>query len=87
MRKSTYFVLLVAAFLALGLAKGVKKSSEKRPNKTSPELYCNACQAIVREALKELKHRKSETDVMATMIEICDPKKYMIYGNAALLLS
>ncbi len=35
----------------------------------------------MREALKDLKHRKSETDVMATLIEICDPQKYMVYGE------
>ena len=33
----------------------VDKSSGLRPEKTSPELYCNVCQAIIREALKTLK--------------------------------
>ena len=50
------------------------KSSIKRPTGTSPvnyklikisfqELYCNSCQAVIREMLKKLKHRKSESDV------------------------
>jgi hypothetical protein len=55
------------------------KSSDKRPTSTSPELYCNACQAVVRELLKKLRHRKSESDVMEAMDDVCNPELYMIY--------
>ena len=50
----------------------VEKSSQKRPSKTSPELYCNACQAIIRESIKTLKHRKSEADVFDFLSEACE---------------
>lgn len=44
--------------------KAKKASSDnRRPSSVTPELYCNACQAVVREALKKLRHRKSESDV------------------------
>lgn len=55
------------------------KSSPKKPEGTSPELYCNVCQAIVKEQLKKLKHRKSETDVIDSLSDVCDPKYYYIY--------
>ena len=35
--------------------------------------------------LKELKHRKSETDVMSAIMDACDPKKYMVYGEWSIL--
>jgi hypothetical protein len=56
-----------------------EKSSAKRPTSTSPELYCNSCQAITRELLKKLRHRKSESDVMEALDDICNPELYMIY--------
>jgi hypothetical protein len=55
------------------------KSSPKKPEGTSAELYCNACQAIVKESLKKLKHRKSEAEVFHVMNDVCDPKYYYIY--------
>lgn len=56
-----------------------EKSSPKRPDGTTPELYCNACQAIVKEALKKLKHRKSEAEVFDVLDDVCNPKHYYIY--------
>lgn len=56
-----------------------EKSSAKRPTSTSPELYCNSCQAIIREMIKKLKHRNSESDVMEAIDEVCNPELYMVY--------
>ena len=56
-----------------------EKSSPKRPDGTSPELYCNVCQAICKETLKRLKHRKTEAEVFHELDSVCDPKHYYIY--------
>ena len=56
-----------------------QKSSKKKPDSVSAELYCNACQAIVKESIKRLKHRKSEAAVFDVLSDACDPKYYYIY--------
>lgn len=43
------------------LEKKAKKN--QLPLSVEPELYCNSCQAVVRESLKKLRHRTSESDV------------------------
>lgn len=86
------FLLLAITLSLLSAAKKAKKSqkkgakatqpeksSAKRPTSTSPELYCNACQAITRELLKKLRHRTSESDVVEALDNICNPELYMTY--------
>jgi hypothetical protein len=34
---------------------------------------------VVRELLKKLRHRKSESDVMEAMDDVCNPEHYMTY--------
>ena len=65
--------------LKKGKSDSPEKSSAKRPTSTSPELYCNSCQAVIRELLKKLRHRKSESDVMEAMDDVCNPELYMTY--------
>jgi hypothetical protein len=43
-------------------------------------LYCSACRAIIKEALKKLKHRKGEADVFDALDGICNPELYYVYG-------
>ncbi len=47
-----------------------KKKRPERPLSVQPELYCNACQAIVREALGVLRHRTSESEVKIFSIKL-----------------
>lgn len=61
---STFFLIYLEKAKAKPAQSDLpEKSSPKRPTGTSPELYCNACQAVVREMVKRLKHRNSESDV------------------------
>lgn len=61
--------------------KAAKNPLDKRPDKIKPELYCDACQAIVKEAVKELRGKKRESDVMAYLERVCDPEKYYVYSH------
>jgi hypothetical protein len=51
----------------------------KKPTYTSNELYCNACQGMVREVMIKLRHRSSEADVVEAMTDICDMWQYAKY--------
>jgi len=53
----------------------------KRPDSVAPELYCDACQAIIKEATKELRGKKKESDVMAYLEGACNPEKYYVYSH------
>ena len=55
--------------------------SNKRPESVKPELYCDACQAIIKEATKELRGKKKESDVMDYLTYACDPEKYYVYSH------
>jgi len=52
---------------------------ERRPEKVKPELYCDACQAMVKEAIKALFGKKKETDVVDVLTDVCNPERYYIY--------
>jgi hypothetical protein len=54
---------------------------DKRPEKVKPELYCDACQAIIKEATKELRGKKKESDVMDYLDHVCNPEKYYTYSH------
>eukprot|EP01015_Nassula_variabilis_P037625 TRINITY_DN9992_c0_g1_i8.p2 TRINITY_DN9992_c0_g1~~TRINITY_DN9992_c0_g1_i8.p2 ORF type:complete len:156 (+),score=37.59 TRINITY_DN9992_c0_g1_i8:38-469(+) len=47
------------------------QDEDRRPSFVPKELWCNACQAISREALKVLRHRTSEVDIAEALNRIC----------------
>lgn len=47
-----------------------KRKVVERPSYIEPEVYCNSCQAIIRESLKILRHRTSEMDVYNIFLNI-----------------
>lgn len=61
--------------------KPPKDPREKRPDKVSKELYCDACQAIIKEAVKELRGKKKESDVFDYLENVCNPEKYYVYSH------
>lgn len=52
---------------------------DKRPSNISPELFCDACLAIVKEAAKELRGKKKESDVLEVLENACDSERYYTY--------
>ena len=54
---------------------------DRRPESTSPELFCDACIAVVKESTKLLFNKKKETDVVDVLEEICNPELYYSYSN------
>jgi hypothetical protein len=52
---------------------------DKRPSNIKPELYCDACIAMVKESVKELRGKKKESDVLDVVGEVCNPEKYYTY--------
>ena len=44
----------------------------KRPSYIKDTLYCNVCQAMVREIIKKIRDSTSEIDIMDAMSDICD---------------
>ena len=52
---------------------------DKRPSNIKPELYCDACIAMIKESVKELRGKKKESDVLDVVAEVCNPEKYYTY--------
>ena len=61
------------------LANGLPTPDSVRPNFISPELFCETCRAIVKEAVKELRTKTKESDVLYYLDNVCDENKYQVY--------
>ena len=62
------------------MKNGLPYPDSVRPNFIPPELFCESCRAIVKEALKELKTKTKETDVIYYLNNnVCDQKRYSSY--------
>ena len=61
--------------------KKVVNPLDRRPQTVKPELYCDACIAIVKESTKKLYNKKSETEVFDAIENICNPENFYIYRN------
>jgi hypothetical protein len=87
--KSLFLLLTIVLLLSLpAIQSGKKKKNtqkkpenpkERRPDKVKPELYCDACQAMVKEAIKALFGKKKESDVIDVLTDVCNPEKYYVY--------
>ena len=69
-----HVAIFVCVLLALTAEAKKKKKGEgdnRRPSTVEPLLYCNACQAIVREVLKKIKDSKREYDVTDAISDMC----------------
>ena len=60
---------------------------DRRPSKVKPELYCDACIAMVKESVKELRGKKKESDVVEVVESVCNPEKYYTYRKYLLIRS
>ena len=82
-------ILFIFALFYLTDAKRKKKKKAKvekvedprdrKPSHISNELYCDSCIAIIKEAAKELRGKKKESDVHDIIDELCRPEKYNTY--------
>ena len=54
---------------------------DRRPGNIKPELYCDACIAMIKESIKELRGKKKESDVVEVVGDVCNPEKYYTYRN------
>ena len=61
------------------LPNGLPTPESVRPNYVTPELFCETCRAIVKEAVKELKTKTKESDVMYYLDNVCDENRYTVY--------
>jgi cytochrome c-type biogenesis protein CcmH/NrfF len=80
------FIFVLFTFIDSKRRKKKTKTEEKqedpldrRPEKVTKELYCDACQAIIKESIKELRGKKKESDVYDIMDNLCNPEKYYTY--------
>jgi hypothetical protein len=88
-------LLLLLLCLSIPFAKKYPDSkAPRKPRQMSAELYCSACQAMVREGSARLRHRTLESDVVEMMESFRDmwnfkmyeyPPPEMIKGITALL--
>ena len=63
------------------LPNGLPTPESVRPNYITPELFCETCRAIVKEAIKELRTKTKESDVMYYLDNACDENKYTVYQH------
>ena len=63
------------------LPNGLPTPESVRPNYVTPELFCETCRAIVKEAVKELKTKTRESDVLYYLDNVCDENKYTVYQH------
>jgi len=92
-KKLSFIAIAILSILA-SLTDSKKKKKQKkeadpldrRPTNTKPELYCDACIAIVKEATKKLYNKKSESEVFDALEDICNPEYYYTYRKKLLLL-
>ncbi len=85
-----YFLLFITLFVLWSVESRKKKKKPKepkkpenpldrRPSNVKPELYCDACIAMVKESVKELRGKKKESDVTEVVDDVCNPEKYYTY--------
>ena len=83
------FIILIILLVSINIdAKKRKKTQNKRnldpkqykPNKLTPELWCDACNAIVRETNRLLRGKSSEADVFEVTDDVCNPERYYTYS-------
>lgn len=73
------FVCVLLALTAEAKKKKKADQDNRRPSTVEPLLYCNACQAIVREVLKKIKDSKREYDVTDAISDMCQYKYFSVY--------
>ena len=86
---SIFLIILLVSIITLVESRKKKKRKApeakpldpklKRPERIRAELYCDACQALVKESVKLLFGKRSEADVMTVMENVCDPERYYTY--------
>lgn len=91
MTKKWVLILLVVVLLVSLCEQKKKKKKDKkskdfnpldlRPQSVKPELYCDACIAIIKEATKQLRGKKRESEVFDYMADVCNPEKYYVYNH------
>ena len=60
--------------------KNIQKADSIRPSDISRELFCDACQAIIIEALNNLRNLKKESDIIFYLSNrVCSKEKYENY--------
>lgn len=85
--KLLVFILIVLVLVKLSTEKKNKNSKNRkpkdpksrRPEKVSAELFCDSCQAILIEAMKKLRGKKKESDILDIMSDVCQQDKYNVY--------
>ena len=63
------------------LSNSLPTPESVRPNYVTPELFCETCRAIVKEAVKALKTKTKESDVIYYLDNVCDENKYTVYQH------
>ncbi len=85
------FLLLAFVLVLVSLVESRKKKKkqkapkqpenplDRRPTKVKPELYCDACIAMVKESVKELRGKKKQSDVVDVIEDVCNAEKFYTY--------
>lgn len=90
-QKQVFLFILVLILLSFTEQQRKRKKTKKqkkeinpidlRPETVSKELWCDICIAIIKEATKELRRKKKESDVIEYLTEVCNPEKYYTYHH------
>jgi hypothetical protein len=83
----TIFLISISIFEAKKKRKRRTNTEKKtdpkllKPNAITSELWCDTCNAIVRETHKLLRGKKSEGDVYEITEDVCNPERYYTYSH------
>jgi hypothetical protein len=87
--KSLFLVAFVIVLVALcENRKKMKKAKapqqplspfDKRPSNLKAEIYCDACIVMVKETVRELRRKKTQSDLVDVVGDVCNTEKYNSY--------
>ena len=55
------------------------ENPENRPDSIPAARYCAVCRALVKEGVKQLRHRTDEAEIFDFMSTVCNKERYYIY--------
>ncbi|EGR30292.1 hypothetical protein IMG5_135580 [Ichthyophthirius multifiliis] len=74
-----FIIFILISISLFECRKKPSKNSGKRPSAIEPELYCNSCQAVLKEIFKKIRDSRKESDIAYAIDGICRQNNFAVY--------